>query len=66
MDDDYEYNDQITDYNYITSTIGNAFFSGLSFNELWQCVHLSTSREDLDVAVDATIKLKELINQGED
>ena len=59
----YEYNNEITDFNYITSSIGNAFFSGLSFNELWECVIVSRSREDLDVAVDATIKLKELINK---
>ena len=64
-EDDYDFNDEITDYNYITSTIGNAFFSGLSFDELWGCIFVSTSREDLDAAVDATIKLKELITQGE-
>lgn len=61
--DDFDYNEEITDYNYITSSIGNAFFSGLSFSELWECVFVSRSREDLDVAVDATIKLKELINK---
>lgn len=63
MEDDYDFNDEITDYNYITSTIGNAFFSGLSFDELWECVVVSTSREDFDTAVDATIKLKELISK---
>ena len=61
--DDYDYNVEITDFNYIASTVGNAFFSGLSFSELWECVSLSRSREDLDTAVDATIKLKELINK---
>ena len=61
--DDFDYNEEITDYNYITSSIGNAFFSGLTFSELWECVFVSRSREDLDVAVDATIKLKELISK---
>ena len=53
---------EITDYNYIGSTIGNAFFSGLSFQELWSCVVLSSTREELDAAVEMTIKLKELQN----
>lgn len=56
--EDYE----ISDYNYIGSSIGNAYFSGLSFQELWSCVMLSSTREELDAAVDLTIKLKELQN----
>lgn len=50
----------ITDYDYIGSSIGNAFFSGLSFQELWYCIYLSETREQLDAAVEATIKLQEL------
>lgn len=53
---------KISDYDYIGSAIGNAFFSGLSFQELWGCVMLSSSREELDATVDITIKLKELQN----
>jgi hypothetical protein len=56
--EDYE----ISDYNYIGSSIGNAYFSGLSFQELWSCVMLSSTREELDAAVDLTIKLKEIQN----
>lgn len=56
--EDYE----ISDYNYIGSSIGNAYFSGLSFQELWSCVMLSSTREELDAGVDLTIKLKELQN----
>jgi hypothetical protein len=54
----------ITDYNYIGSTIGNAFYSGLSFEELWSCVILSSTREELDATIDITIKLKEIQNDG--
>jgi len=53
---------KIPDYNHIGSSIGNAYFSGLSFQELWSCVMLSSTREELDAAVDLTIKLKELQN----
>lgn len=54
---------EITDFNYITSSIGNAFFSGISLEELWSCISVSKSREELDEAVSATIKLKEIINE---
>ena len=52
---------KITDINYISSSIGNAFFSGLSFEQLWNCVVLSENREQLDAAVSATIIMNELI-----
>lgn len=55
---------EITDFNYILSAVGNAYFSGISFDELWSCVALSTTREELDASVDASIKLKELIERG--
>jgi hypothetical protein len=53
----------ISDYDYIGSSIGNAYFSGLGFQELWSCVVLSSTREELDAAVELTIKLKELQNE---
>ena len=52
----------ITDYNYITSSIGNAHFSGLSFEQLWSCVSISYTREELDAAVSAQIRLNEITN----
>ena len=55
----------ITDYNYIGSAIGNAFFSGISFAELWDCVAMSQTPEELDAAVSATIRLKELSSKNE-
>lgn len=50
----------ISDYNYVLSSVGNAFFSGLSFEELWSCVVLSDNREELDAAVKAAISLKKI------
>jgi hypothetical protein len=52
---------EITDYNYVLSSVGNAYFSGLSFEELWYCMSYAKTREELDAAVSATIALKELI-----
>ena len=51
---------EITDYNYIGSSIGNAYFSGVTFEQLWNCVAQSSNREQLDAAVSATIRLNEL------
>jgi hypothetical protein len=51
---------KISDYNYIGSSVGNAFFSGVTFEQLWDCVSLSSTREELDDAVSTTIKLNEI------
>jgi len=50
---------EISDFDYIASTMGNAFFSGISYTELWDCVRLSTNREEFDAAVSITIETKE-------
>ena len=55
---------EISDYNYITSAIGNGIFSGLSLEELWSCISLSCDREQLDVAIAATILLKTVIEKS--
>lgn len=52
--------EDITDYNYILSSVGNAYCSGLTFEQLWSCVSLSNTREELDAAILATIKLMSL------
>lgn len=54
--------DEITDWNYILSSVGNAFWSGLTFEELWNCIALSYTREELDAAVSAAIRLKEIVS----
>ena len=53
----------IDTYAYVGSAIGNAYFSGVSFAELWDCVSMAKTREELDEAVSATIKLKELVKK---
>lgn len=53
---------KITDYDYIGSAVGNAYFSGLTFDALWSCVSISYTPEELDAAVSAQIRLNEIIN----
>lgn len=50
----------ITDYNYVLSSIGNAYFSGISFDRVWSCIDLSSTREELYAAISAAIRVKEL------
>jgi hypothetical protein len=54
---------KITDYNYIGSSIGNAYFSGVTYDQLWDCVVLSSNREELDAAVSATINFNKLVHK---
>jgi hypothetical protein len=53
----------IADYDYIGSAIGNAYYSGLSFEQLWNCVRISSNREQLDDAVSVTILLNQLVKK---
>lgn len=63
-DDDREPADfEITDYNYIGSAIGNAYFSGVPFCMLWECVSASESREQLDAQTSAAISGKEELDK---
>jgi hypothetical protein len=56
------YNDckDIPDWEFIMQSIANAYFSGLSFKELWNSVNITENREDFDVAVETAIKLNEI------
>lgn len=54
---------EITDYNYIGSAIGNAFFSGVCFGMLWECVSSARTREQLDSNVSAAIAGKEFLDE---
>jgi len=52
---------EITDYNYIGSAIGNAYFSDVGFEQLWSAVNMSKNREELDAAVAASVKIQDII-----
>lgn len=50
----------ISDYDYVASAIGNAIFSGLTIDQIWSCISFSKTREQLDAAITATIKLQDI------
>lgn len=51
---------EIDPYMHAGSAIGNAFFSGLTLEEVFSCARLAETVEGFDEAVSATIKLREL------
>lgn len=51
---------EIDPYMHAGSAIGNAFYSGLTLEEVYSCARLAETVEGFDEAVSATIKLKEL------
>jgi len=53
------------EWDYLTSTMCNAYFSDLRFEELIDCVMLSSCKEELDAAVSATIRLWEIVHEDE-
>jgi len=56
---------KISDWNYIMSTLGNAYHSDLTFNEVWSCVSVSCTPEQFDAAVLITFRLKEILSDEE-
>ena len=55
-----DYSD-VTDWDYIFSTIGNAYFSGVTFDQLWDTVTITDNREDFDCAITALNDLNDLV-----
>lgn len=55
---------KIRDYDYIGSAIGNAYFSGMNFDELWSCVEMSNNREELDASISVVLELKEICKKN--
>jgi hypothetical protein len=52
---------EIDDYDYIMSSICNAYFSGLNFDEVISCIEIATDKEAFDAAIEATIQLLEVV-----
>lgn len=53
---------EISDYDYIGSAVGNAFFSGVPFSVLWECMSSANTREKLDANVSAAIEAQEWLD----
>jgi len=54
--------DKTDPYKYVGSALGNAYFSGVSFDQLWQCIAISSTPEELDAAINATIDMNVTIH----
>lgn len=49
-----------TDFEFIEISLENAYFSGLSFDQLMDCAIVSSNREELDAAIEVTIELNQI------
>lgn len=49
--------DDVDPFKWSGSTIGNAYFSGVSMDQLWLAVSIAKTQHELDAAIDITIKL---------
>jgi hypothetical protein len=54
------------EYCYFSSAVGNAFFSGLSFEQVWSCILIAADAKQFDAAISATIALNELSTNRRD
>ena len=54
------------EWDYLTSTVCNAYFSDLTFEELIDCVMLAEDAKELDAAVSATIRLWEIVKDEDE
>jgi hypothetical protein len=52
----------LTDFDFISSAAGNAFFSGVGFDMMWECVNHAKDGESVDANVKAAIAAKEKID----
>lgn len=55
-----------SEWDYLMSTICNAYFSDLKFEELVDCVMLAADKDELDAAVSATIRLWEIVRHEDE
>lgn len=51
---------KISDYTYLGSTVGNAYFSGLTLEDVFKALLISENKEQLDAAISASIQLKQI------
>lgn len=58
--EDYE----VSDFQYLTSGIGNAYFSGMSMTDLWDCVLIGETASGIDAAIAAKLRLDEITKRG--
>lgn len=61
MDDWYDIHPEIDPFTWARSTIGNAFYSGVSFEQLWVAVHMAETPDQLDAAISAIEFLNKIV-----
>lgn len=52
---------EVDPFTWARSSFGNAFFSGVSYRQLWEAVNMSQTPEQLDAAISAIEDLNKLV-----
>jgi len=52
---------EIDPFDWMGSSLGNAYFSGVSMKQLWHAVEMSTNQLEFDAAIDAAVRLNTLL-----
>jgi hypothetical protein len=60
--DPNRYDEYLTDYDYIASAFADAYLSGVNPEIIWQAFLLSSDAKEFYEALDASVKLHDLIN----
>jgi len=56
--------DDIDPFKWSGSTIGNAYFSGVTIEQLWLAISVAENQPELDAAIDITIELNRLTEKS--
>lgn len=59
--DERDIYDNVDGFVWALSSFGNAYFSGLSYHQLWEAVKLSSNPIELDAAINASEFLNEIV-----
>ena len=54
--------EKLSEWQWFSSALGNAIFTGFTLQDIWQAVELCNSAEEFDAAIQSLIDLREIKN----
>lgn len=54
---------EITPFNYAASTFGNAYWSAITYENVWDGISMSSSFEEFDASILAIDRLNEIVRE---
>ena len=53
---------KVNDFQYFTSALGNAYYSGVPFLPIIVATNVARNAEEFDIAVEASVMIQDIIN----